>query len=290
MIEFHVDDYGLFENQCKRIINCIDNGIINGISIMPNSPNLNVGMDMLRRSPKGSRVNLTVHLNIVNGVCVSLPSDVNFLVDELGVFKPSYVKLLLVSYVPGLRKKYYEQLKLEISNQLQIVSKYFIDSDYRINSHVHYHMIPVVFDALMSVISEEKIGVSYIRIPKEKLSFYFKTHQRIKMVNLVKVILLNALAIRAQIKYKKQLEKYDKRVFLGVAKSGEMSYESVRKLLPLAREYAAKKAIDLEILFHVGRIFIKEEIDMITNVEDKIFMSSPNRDVEAEATLKLKDL
>ena len=45
MIEYHADDYGLFPEQSRHIMECYHKGALNGISIMPNSPYLKECMD-----------------------------------------------------------------------------------------------------------------------------------------------------------------------------------------------------------------------------------------------------
>ncbi len=47
MIEFHADDYGLYRAQSRLILDCIENGRVSGISLMPNSPHLGECMEML---------------------------------------------------------------------------------------------------------------------------------------------------------------------------------------------------------------------------------------------------
>ena len=64
-IEFHADDYGLFPAQSCRILDCYHHGVLNGISIMPNSPCLEECMELVR--PVRKDLQLTIHLNLVEG-------------------------------------------------------------------------------------------------------------------------------------------------------------------------------------------------------------------------------
>ena len=102
-----------------------------------------------------------------------------------------------------------QHLKEEFRLQIAAVQKYLVpEQPVRLDGHAHYHMIPVAFDALMDVIEEEKLNVSYIRIPREYLSLYLRhkpCRQGATAINLVKVGILNLLSLRNQWKYRKKL-------------------------------------------------------------------------------------
>ena len=71
MTEFHADDYGLFPEQSRRILYCHQNGVLNGTSVMPNSPWRDRCLDMLPE--KG--IALSVHLNLMEGQCMAPPAS-----------------------------------------------------------------------------------------------------------------------------------------------------------------------------------------------------------------------
>jgi predicted glycoside hydrolase/deacetylase ChbG (UPF0249 family) len=275
MFEFHADDYGLFPEQSCRILDCIENGVINGVSIMPNSPYLKECMEFL----SGKDVKLTVHLNLVEGAPLTAGACEHISGD--GAFNVSFGKLLIVSYIPFLRKKYYEEIKRELGEQIKAVAPYFKDG-YRLDSHVHYHMLPVVFDALADVIRENGIKVTYIRVPSEDLKLYKGI--KLRPINRVKVMVLNTLARRNRRKYKELFDKFENKKFSGVACSGEMNYENVKTLI--SRIDASE---DFEILFHPGAVLEDEDIAGLTSKDDLAFLTSENRHVEEMATKMLKD-
>lgn len=194
-IEYHADDYGLFPTQSHRILDCHRNGNLNGISVMPNSPHLGECMsDMYGFSDE---VAVTVHLNLIEGKSLT---EVPQLTDAAGNLNCSFGALLLRSFLPG-RDNCRQQLKRELRAQIQAVRKYFPeDKPLRLDGHAHYHMLPVVFDAMMDVIREDDLKISYIRIPREYWRIYLlclhKLHQ-FSPINLVKVLILNLLARRA---------------------------------------------------------------------------------------------
>ena len=54
MIEFHADDYGMSLPSSLRIIECIEKGNINGISLMPNAPCFAESMELLQKESENS--------------------------------------------------------------------------------------------------------------------------------------------------------------------------------------------------------------------------------------------
>ncbi|SFC92638.1 ChbG/HpnK family deacetylase [Butyrivibrio sp. YAB3001] len=273
MIEFHADDYGMFPAQSKRIIDCIDNGAINSVSVMPNSPYLDECMNML----KGKKVLITVHLNLVQGKPLT---DCKLLAPN-GEFDISFGKLLVISYLPFLRKKYREEIKKEYIAQIRSVQKYLDNQHFRLDSHWHYHMLPIAFDAMMDAVKETKIDVEYIRLPADRISFFFKgkNRERIIPINIVKVLILNTFRLRARRKYGKYLNNLEKKDFFGVMYSGNMNKINTRFILE-----NILPGKDYEILFHPGSVLEENDIANLTNPGDKEFLTSPKRKAEADAT------
>ena len=285
-IEFHADDYGLFPTQSHRILDCHRNGNLNGISVMPNSPHLAECMsDMYQFSEE---VAVTVHLNLIEGKSLT---EAPLLTDAQGNLNSSFGALLLRSFLLG-RNNYRRQLKQELRAQIQAIRKYYpADMPLRLDGHAHYHMIPVVFDAMMDVIREDKLKISYIRIPKEYWSIYLPCLGKLKdfsPINLVKVLILNILSRRAERIYAHVLQNLERKLFLGVFLSGRMYYENVIHLLPNAISLAERKGMGLEILGHPGGVFEQEDIAKITSAEDRAFLTNSLRN--RERSLFLIDL
>ena len=288
MIEFHADDYGLFRTQSRHIIDCYHNGALNGISIMPNSPYLARCMDDIVNIRQNLAV--TVHLNFVEGKPIT-GHKAKKLIDREGNFNIGFLKLLLISYIPVVRVLYSRALRREIRAQLEACEPYMNNGVFRIDGHVHYHMIPVVFDSLMEEIKRSGIRVSYIRFPMEELKIYRRASEfirDIKPVNVVKALVLNTLGKRNLKKHREALEamNLENRLFMGVMLSGHMFYNNVKECLPYAEEIARSKGIsDMELLFHPGDVSDEEEMFELTAKSDIDFLceNSHNRQKEAEA-------
>ena len=280
-MEFHADDYALFPTQSHRILDCHRNGRLNGLSVFGNSPHLEECVSDLY--PFLGNVAVTVHLNLIEGNSLCDPSQVPLLTNGQGHLNCGFANLLVRSFLPG-RDKLRHQLKQELKNQILAVRKVLPgEVPMRLDGHAHYHMIPVVFDAMMDVIREEDLPVSYIRIPREYLRVYLPHFFRLRdlsPINLVKVAVLNLLSGMARLKYCKELEPMEKKLFLGVALSGRMYYENLRVFFPQAMKLAGTLGLDLEILGHPGGVFEEEDIARITCEDDKTFLTSPLRDRE----------
>lgn len=286
MIEFHADDYGLFPQQSQRILDCAVNGVLSGVSIMPNSEYLDTCMEMLSAAPR--EIALTVHLNLVEGHCLARPEEVPLLVDENGNFNISFVKLLLASFTPK-RSLYRRQIRQELLLQIRRCQPYFGDKPLRLDCHVHYQEIPVVFDSIMDLIREEHLHVSFLRMPREKLHYYFplKGFHGLKAINLVKVLVLNTLDIRNRTKYRSVLSHMEQRDFFGVACSGNMCYENASLLLKRYRSKGKGAKDGLEMLFHPGSVLEKECIAKLTSEDDLHFLTSEGRAAEADALKRI---
>lgn len=280
-IEFHADDYGLFPAQSERILDCWEHGVLNGVSVMPNSPFLQTAMERLYAAKREMAV--TVHLNIIEGKSLCSAGEVPLLVDEKGVFRVSFGGLLLHSFLPG-RKRYREQLKKEILAQIQAVMQYLPEgTPLRLDGHAHYHMVPVMFDALMDVLKEEAWQISYIRMPREHLSLYLRRLgklQDISPINFAKVIILNLLARRNDHKYGFFLRNLEQRLFLGVFLSGRMTLPNVSAILPDAMELAKRNHMDMELLSHPGGVFEDADIEKLTSKDDLHFLTCSFRNKE----------
>lgn len=281
-IEYHADDYGLFMTQSQRILDCQKHGRLNGVSIMPNSDCLEAAMALL--APVRKDVEVSVHLNLLQGRSLSQPELEPGLADGDGILRGSFGRLLLRSFLPG-REKLRGQLKMELRAQIRAVAAHLEEGEaLRLDSHAHYHMVPVVFDALMDVIREDGLDVSYIRMPYEHVGLYLRhlgALHDFAPINLVKVLLLNNLVRRNQRKYRTYLETMDQKLFMGVFLSGRMYRENVEPLLADAIALAQRKNCGIEILAHPGGVFEEKDVEKLTNREDVHFLTNQLRNKEA---------
>ena len=157
-----------------------------------------------------------------------------------------------------------------------------------IDSHQHTHMIPIVMEALLEVIKEQKYPTEYIRISKEPWSVYLKKINYIptyRVINMIKVLVLNWYSFTDE----KLIKEFDiPRMYLsGVFLSGRMDEVRVNALLPMLMKAANKRKRQLEVLFHPGSALGEEIGEEFNHPAANEFYLSKDRKVEYEAMMKL---
>lgn len=283
MIDFHADDYALFPEQSRRILDCYHNGVLTGVSVLTNSPYLDECMILLKKTAGDLLV--TVHLNYYEGKALSPHDQADLLTDKDNVFRVSFTALVLASYLPSMRRRYYPQVKAEICRQVEALLPWLDGQKLRIDGHGHYHMIPIVFDALAELIAEKHWDVEYIRLPYEDTGMYRKLKKELKgfrAINLIKVLIMNHFVRRNRRKYPDIPAQQDWG-FSGIMYSGNMCYENA---VPIVRELQKRKK-NLEVLFHPGDVREPDDISCITNENDRVFLTDENRRKEFQALHKL---
>ena len=289
MIEFHADDYGLFPAASRRIIECANDGYLSGISIMPNSPRLDECMDILKKECK-KELKLTIHLNLVEGKPLSPAEEVSDLINEEGNFDISFEEILLANIIPGTKNDLQKQIKAEFKRQIDNCLKYFPEGKgIRLDSHRHYHCIPMIFDCIDELIKEEGYDVTSVRITREKPEFYngILKFEYLKPINVVKAILLNTLCFVDKIRHKDLYSLYNSD-FSGVMFSGHMTYKNLVKILKNISSKRDAFKENIELLFHPGAVLEEEDVDLITDSSDAGFMTSGMRLKEGEAVKRVK--
>lgn len=279
MIYVCADDYGLSSNLSMRIKECLDNGGLTKVSVFPNFEATNLS--------ELKNAHISLHLNLVEGRCMSDRKDVDLITDNEGDFKYAFGGLLLKSIFH--KKKFESQIYAEIKEQLSFWKRLFPDgTPLLIDSHQHTHMIPSVFKMLLRVISEEKVEVKYLRIPAEPLSPFIKCpslYFTYKPINLIKQWLLKLLWLFDKPLFKKS--NIPTAYFFGVLLSGEMDKKRVDKILPKYIELSKRKNRDLEVLLHPGYLESKEISSVKNKIKFKDFYLSQNRKTEFDTAIKI---
>ena len=291
-IDVHADDYGLTLNTSKEMLEGINAGKLNSISVVPNMSAYDSSYELWKEKlDETKRPAISVHLNFMEGHCCSNPTKLDYLVDANGLFNISWGTLVKYNYNYSIRKHVKEQLKLEIAAQISKVIKTYDllkERRLRVDSHQHTHMIPIVMESLLEVIKENNYLTEYIRISKEPWWVYLKLpkfYTSYRPINLIKVMILNWYAIKDE----KMLKKYrlPSMLLCGVFLSGKMDYARVSELLPKLKTVAEKKNMTLEVLFHPGSAKTNEVGKEFNHPDANEFYLSPNRRIEYEAMMNL---
>lgn len=304
--DIHADDYALTINTSKDMVECMRAGKLDSISIVTNMSCFDACMELLYAEiPKLPFLPLmSVHLDFVEGKSLAGSKKVPDLVkkgsDLMGL---GWGGLFLASYLPGKRKKIKAQLTCEIKEQLakgekavkrcieiaEAAGVFCAQKGLRIDSHQHAHMIPVVWEALLTTVKEEGYPVEYIRNSKEVLGVFLTSvslYKTYRPVNFIKNRLLSFYSHKAD-RYCKA--NGQKPMYLwGLVMSGRMDQKRIEKLYPKMLAKAKRDGRELEILFHPGLMLAGEVTDEVAGEAVEGFYRRKDRHVEKEAVLGMK--
>lgn len=271
-----VDDCGLSAGITDAIMTCYDRGWAGRTSVVANGAGWEHAVAALRCRPG---LPIALHLNLFEGSPLSPPTDLDLLVDARGRFHRSFVALWAHGSAGAAAKRLRAQVRLELRRQIERFLEAFGDrGPLAVDGHVHYHVLPPVFDELLALCAEYPLGA--IRLPREPLYWPLTWGApRPPMVNVAKSLVLRALCRRAGPALRAHSVKTTE-AFVGVLGTGEMNLAHVRAALDHLRRAGTSGTV--EILFHPGRALPSEASLWSDRPELRAFYLSANRDREAE--------
>jgi chitin disaccharide deacetylase len=287
-IILHADDFGWNDNISSNIIDCVKSNKLNSLSIIVNSSNIENIFNNYKKLFFEKKTRLSLHLNLAEGKPTLLDKS-SILINQNGEFKYTFIKFFFKYFLSSKKTKNVIKVDLtnEISAQIDKYTRLINDDNYPLNidSHTHFHMIPIIFKILTNLIDNYKI--KYIRIPEEK---YFFSKSNIKMyfsLNIFKHLLLNFLSILNRLQLKKYPHCKQTKYFIGVLYSGKMTLSSIDKAL----EKIIKKRVNtnskiIEILLHPGGEPQINKINWTNNNGFKNYYSSKNRFFEKKIIMQ----
>lgn len=266
-----------------RIKQCVDEGVLNKVSVFPNFCNIDLNELINNR-----KLRISLHLNLVEGKCMANADEISLIVDENGNFKHDFGGLfkLWLFNKKDFENQVYKEIKAQVLFWKSILPK---DTPFCIDSHQHTYMIPSIFKALINVLQDEKIKVEYMRIPAEPILPYIKTpslYFTYSPINIIKQWLLKLLWLIN----KKTLSgnHVKKAYFLGILFSGKMDQKRVEKVLTQYIKIAKKYNRDIEVLFHPGYMYKNEINSQNENIVFGDFYFSENRKTEFDSAMKIQ--
>lgn len=185
----NADDFGMSQAFNRAVLEGYSYGILKSASLVANGE----GFDEACKKviPKCPELGVGIHLNIIEGK--SLCDELTLLTDKNGNFNNSYLKLLLKSYGAD-SDELISQIETEFRAQIEKVMQHTDVT--HIDSHVHTHSIPPIFELVCKLAKE--YGIKQVRTQYEKpyvIPDIYK-HLNFKyLVNLIKVVLLNTFTI-----------------------------------------------------------------------------------------------
>lgn len=232
-IIINADDFGLTKENNEAIKEGFKTGVITATSLIANTDGFdNAVNDILPLIPD---IDVGFHFNIVEGKSLSKSP---YLCGKDEIFNNSYGQLILKS----TNKKFLNAIETEFRLQIEKVLKFANIS--HVDSHVHTHAIPAIFE-LISKLSKE-YGIKYIRTQKELPYFVCEKSFNAKFAkNIIKNVLLNTFTLKNTVKQNSEEIKTND-YFIGVLYTGFMDEKAILSGLKQIK----KDNSVTEIIFH----------------------------------------
>lgn len=228
-IIINADDFGYSKENNEAIKEGFNAGVITSTSIIPNADFFDDTITNVL--PNISSIDIGIHLNIIEGKSLTNQS---MLCDKDGYFNNNYLELILKSK----NKEFQKQIETEFRAQIEKVKKHCNIT--HLDSHVHTHAIPAIFDTTIQL--AEEFNIKYVRTQMEKPYIVLNKSFNLKfMVNILKNLLLNIFSYINKRKFKNTND-----FFIGVLYTGFMDEETIIKGLKKIK----KENSTTEIIFH----------------------------------------
>ena len=250
-IYLQADDFGLTKKITDDILECIDAGTINSVSVMANGYSFEYAMAELK---KRGNISISLHLNVDQSKSVARKDLIPLLTNDQGFITSSFEKLFFSYYTSGrrYRSQIKEQVKTEIKSQIEKILPHLKERDLplRIDSERSSHMIPFIFDILTEI--AEQYQISFIRVISTPNYFYLRDKNDLGAyfgLNILKHVLLNAITVLFGYKAKLMKRKiaYTDLTFSLIHSSVAIDQGLIQKYIELSARYKAQSA---QIIFH----------------------------------------
>lgn len=212
----NADDFGLSQHHNQAVLEGYVNGFLTSASLCANGEAFESAIhDILPDCPN---LGIAAHLNIMEGNSLT---NCSFLTDNYGKFCINYALLLLNRN----NKTMLEQIETEFRAQIEKILQHTqID---HLDSHVHTHAIPEIFEITCKLAQE--YNIKYVRTQFEELYFIPKLEKHLNIsypMNLLKIALLQNFTI----KNRKTIDKFGLKTndfILGVGYTGMMDSDAI---------------------------------------------------------------
>ena len=213
------DDLGINEATNLAVKESFDAGLLKSSCIMANGSAFDDAVEKVVKQCPG--LDIGIHLDIIEGKALSV-SGKSPLTDKEGKFNNSYIQMLLKSYdkefLKTVETEFRSQINKAVNSGIKIVF---------INTHVHTHSIPAIFEITAKLAAE--YGIPFIRTQAE-LPYYTKGIKRHLSFHYCSNIIKNVLMNFFSLINKKTAKKFNIKTndyFLGVLYTGQMDEETI---------------------------------------------------------------
>lgn len=248
-IYFHADDAGIDYEVTKRVINCWEENLIEGFSVIANESCYQIMKDSFNENIH-KEISLSVHLNLSDGKSLGSFSETYLLTDHNCNFSLGLLKLMFYLIVGSSKRKVFlQQVYNEWEKQILSVKKMAGDRRiFAIDGHNHIHMFPSLFSIAVEL--AQKHSINKVRISKEfyfaeRWIDYFKLYYLSNSIKRTLLWFLTRIIMNRKIIFSPKTE-----AIIGIQYSGHMLPEKVRAGINKTKK---KNMKSVEIIFHPGR-------------------------------------
>jgi YdjC-like protein len=280
-LRVHADDLGVSRGVTDGILRCVDEGPVDGASVIANGEAFDYAVAALRARP---RLTVSVHLNLVEGRPLTPAPELDLLVDAQGFLRHSFTSLWRAHALatPATRRRLEAQVRAEFRAQAtRVRAALGPDAPLRLDSHQHLHHVPFVCRIVADLCVE--LPAAGMRLVREPFLAGLPAESRPGLDGFAKHALLNGLGRRGRREAAARGIATDD-WFVGVLLTGQMSAVAVDAAL---RRIHARSAPDgreasVEILFHPGSAAPGEEAVWTRYPWGRAYYYSPWRRRESE--------
>lgn len=193
----NADDFGMSRTVNQAIVDGYNNGILTSTCIMANMPAFE---DAIRKLNQIEGIGLGVHLNIIEYKTILKTLEKNSkLYDKEGRFNNGFIQMIIKSFDDDFMFEVEQEFRAQIETVLQYAKPDHLDS------HVHTHAIPRIFNLVCKLAKE--YGIPCVRTQFEH-PYYAKNHKKdfLKInyyVNMIKILILNTFTLINRLTVKK---------------------------------------------------------------------------------------
>jgi predicted glycoside hydrolase/deacetylase ChbG (UPF0249 family) len=282
----HVDDTGASRSVTDHHLFLLKEGKVKSLSVLPTGSAVDYFSSKID-TLSVKDFDLWVHLDLVEGFAIS-NSNLSMITDRTGRFRMSFFKILVSIYFTKAsdRREFLYQVEAEWRSQIEFLAEKvkprFLEG---IDSHMHVHVIPPLFE--IAVRLKKEFGLSHIRIPKEY--FFISNWKDFFSFGYLKG-LAKACVVRLCLRQSESTP--DSHLFVGLIYSGSMTMKSALKSINKAHIESKKSALNMSrrimVVFHPGKALSHER-----NVWGRSFLRRwylhQNRDDESRELSSLFD-
>lgn len=228
----NADDFGLDQYHNQAVLEGYINGFLTSASLITNTAGFEGAINDIL--PDCANLSVGVHLNIIEGKSLTKCQKIT---DNCGNFDKNYLYFLFNQNNKELSDEIEQEFRAQIEKAKSSVKISHIDS------HVHIHSIPEIFNIVCKLAKEYEIP--YIRTQYEELYFVPRLEKHINIkypLNLIKLFLLQYFTkINRQTLVEWGLKTND--FILGVGYTGMMDMNTIKYGLRAINEDSLTEAL-----------------------------------------------